>query len=62
MLDHNDLLPEEKAYPAIVQKLQITYQMKPEEMQVMARVHDASHRVLIPSLCLSLFTLEIASS
>jgi hypothetical protein len=39
MLDHNDQLPEEQAYPDLIQKLQTTYQMKPEEMQILTRVH-----------------------
>ncbi len=40
MLDHDDLLPEEQAYPGIVQKLQMTYQIASEETQALARVHE----------------------
>ncbi len=40
MLDHDELLPEEQASPDFVQELQIAYQMKPEEKQVLTRVHE----------------------
>jgi hypothetical protein len=40
MLDHNDLLPEEQTYPHVVRELQMAYQMKPAEKQVLARVHE----------------------
>jgi hypothetical protein len=40
MLDHDELLPEEQAYPDFVQELQTTYEMKPEEKQVLTRVHE----------------------
>lgn len=40
MLDHDELLPEERANPGLVQELRTTYQMKPEEQQVLARVYQ----------------------
>ncbi len=40
MLDHDELLPAEQAYPGLVQELRTTYQMKPEEKQVLTRVHE----------------------
>jgi hypothetical protein len=40
MLDHDELLPEEQAYPGLVQELRSTYQMKPEEKQVLSRVYE----------------------
>ncbi|MDQ2714210.1 MAG: hypothetical protein M3Z08_04815 [Chloroflexota bacterium] len=39
MLDHNELLPEEQASPALVAELRTAYQMQPQEKQVLARVH-----------------------
>jgi hypothetical protein len=40
MLDHDELLPEEQAFPGLVQELRTTYQMKTEEKQVLLRVHE----------------------
>ncbi len=40
MLDHDELLPEEQAFPGLVQELRTTYQMKTEEKQVLTRVHQ----------------------
>ena len=40
MLDHDELLPEEQANPALVQELQAIYLLKPEEKQVLRRVHQ----------------------
>jgi hypothetical protein len=40
MLDHDDLLPEEQAYPGLVQELRTTYRMKPEEKEVLTRVRE----------------------
>ena len=40
MLDHDELLPEEQAHPALVQELQTIYLMKSEEQQVLSRVHQ----------------------
>jgi hypothetical protein len=40
MLDHDDLLPEEQAYPGLIQELRTTYRMKPEEEEVLTRVHE----------------------
>ena len=40
MLDHDDLLPEEQAYPGLVQELRATYQMEPEEKEVLTRVRE----------------------
>lgn len=40
MLDRNDLLPEEQAHPNIVEKLRTAYKIKPEEEQVLIRVHE----------------------
>jgi preprotein translocase subunit SecD len=40
MLDQNDLLPEEQSNPALIQELQTTYRMRPEEQQALARVHE----------------------
>ncbi|HEY7419007.1 MAG TPA: hypothetical protein VH593_27750, partial [Ktedonobacteraceae bacterium] len=40
MLDHDELLPEEKAHPGLVQELQAIYLMKPEEKQVLSRVYQ----------------------
>ena len=40
MLDHDELLPEEQAYPGLVQELRTIYRMKPEEGDVLARVHE----------------------
>ncbi|HET7641186.1 MAG TPA: hypothetical protein VFK47_20930, partial [Ktedonobacteraceae bacterium] len=40
MLDHDELLPAEQAYPGLVQELRTTYQMKPAEKQVLTRVHE----------------------
>ena len=54
MLDHDELLPEEQTYPDFVQELQTAYQMKPEEKQVLAHVHERlaqrshSHPLLEP--------------
>jgi hypothetical protein len=54
MLDHDELLPEEEAYPDLVQELQATYQMKPEEKLVLSRVHqrlaESSHPLPLPEL------------
>ncbi|HET8911807.1 MAG TPA: hypothetical protein VFN23_10110 [Ktedonobacteraceae bacterium] len=40
MLDHDELLPEEQANPAVIQELQTIYQLKPEEKALLARVHQ----------------------
>ena len=40
MLDHDELLPEEQAHPVLIQQLRATYQMRPEEKQVLTRVHE----------------------
>jgi hypothetical protein len=52
MLDHDELLPEEQAYPGLVQKLRTIYHMKPEEQQVLSRVHqhlaEDSHPLPLP--------------
>jgi len=51
MLDHNELLPEEQAHPAIVEKLRAAYQMKPDEEQTLLRVRErlaqSSHALLL---------------
>lgn len=39
MPDHDELLPEEKAYPEVIQELRTAYRMKPEERLVLDRVH-----------------------
>lgn len=39
MLDHDELLPEEQASPALVAELRTAYQLKPQEKLVLARVH-----------------------
>jgi len=40
MLDHDELLPEEQAYPGIVEELRTVYQMKPAEKQALIRVRE----------------------
>ena len=40
MLNHNDLLSEERSNPGLIQELQATYRLRPEEQQVLARVHE----------------------
>jgi hypothetical protein len=40
MLDHDELLPEEQAYPDLVQELRQSYRLKPEEKQVLIRVYE----------------------
>ena len=40
MLDHDELLPEEQAHPVLIQQLRTSYQMRPEEKQVLTRVHE----------------------
>lgn len=40
MLDHDELLPEEQAHPVLIQQLRASYQMRPEEKQVLTRVHE----------------------
>jgi len=52
MLDHDELLPEEQAHPALVQKLRTIYLMKPAEKHVLSRVHqclaESSHPLPLP--------------
>lgn len=52
MLDHDELLPEEQAHPGFIQELRTTYQMKPEEKQLLAHVHErlAQHSHPLPPL------------
>jgi streptogramin lyase len=40
MLDHDEQLSEERAEPVLIQELQATYRMKPEEKQVLVRVRE----------------------
>ncbi|HET8844106.1 MAG TPA: hypothetical protein VFN35_21750 [Ktedonobacteraceae bacterium] len=40
MGDFNELQPEEKAYPVIVQGLQTAYRLTPQERQVLERVQE----------------------
>src|SRR5260221_12097221 len=40
MLNHHDLLPEERSNPGLIQELQATYRLRPEEQQALARVHE----------------------
>lgn len=40
MLNHHDQLPEEQSNPGLVQELRVTYRLRPEEQQVLARVHE----------------------
>jgi SecDF, P1 head subdomain len=40
MLDHDERLPEEQAYPDLIQELRTIYHRKPEELQVLSRVHQ----------------------
>jgi photosystem II stability/assembly factor-like uncharacterized protein len=40
MLENNDSLPEEQAYPELLQELQATYHIKQEEEQVLERVRE----------------------
>ena len=52
MLDHDELLPEEQAYPGLIQELRTIYQMRPEEKLVLTRVHQrlaqSSHPLPLP--------------
>lgn len=52
MLDHDELLPEEQAHPGLIQELRTIYLMKPEEQQVLSRVHqrlaEDSHSLPLP--------------
>lgn len=40
MLNHHDLLPEEQSNPGLIQELQATYRLRPEEQQVLTRVQE----------------------
>jgi photosystem II stability/assembly factor-like uncharacterized protein len=50
MLDRDELLPAEQAHPALLQELRATYHIKPEEEQMLARVHERLERLAQGSL------------
>jgi len=45
MLDYDQLQPEEQMHPELLQELQATYRVKPEEEQMLARVHERLERL-----------------
>ncbi len=58
MHDFNELLPEENAYPGIVQDLRTVYQLKPQEQRVLERVRERLAQRADAAVDLSSVTLD----